>query len=746
MPASSPRRSTQHTPIASPGFLITDFSNRPGAQNSRTQLADSGPARVDGGVAFGAITSLVLPEGFVMGYANHIGRVGALAVTLGVGWAVASAPGVAYADTSGSADTSQSSTNVKSRSAGDGDNAGTATDDTAASKDSEAASSADNDAAAKAKATAADDEPVQKPAKSRNGKRSTSRADADVSDHEASDASEVGDDAEGAEDSGATATAAPTQAATVNETTVNETKTQGAKSEAPTTPATTNAKPSLVSVLSDAVADLLKPLPERTPVSPLQGSTFLASLAAARDELERNASSRSLGSTSQDATTLDVDTPNVLVIGVDGTNLARVLAILGDNSNFFKLIQGSTTAASTIVGHTTISNPSWSSILTGAWGEKTGVVNNVFTPWTYNKWPSVFTQLETRNPAISTTSIANWNVISGIADSGLGADNLINVSQEPDDPRWFKTDNKVGELTKAAIEAAQDDIANFMFSYFVGVDENGHMFGADSPEYAAALLNFDNNLGLIMGAVEEWERVNEEQWTIMVVTDHGHQPQKGLGHGFQSPDETTTFVIANNPDLFTPGGVNLRYSIVDVTPTVMKLFGFTPAGNSDGVSLTDLGDSTVTPVNNTTALRQALNDAIAMFGYPDIGTNIALTVRTIATTIPYYVDNITNGIVAALQGIAAQQIFLISPLAALAIIPVDIIGDLTYIATNIFAQIVARLTGVTGASIFPLQRPATPTFPEPPAESSTPDLLAVACSDGRVTAAVFSCGVPTIAA
>ena len=320
------------------------------------------------------------------------------------------------------------------------------------------------------------------------------------------------------------------------------------------------------------------------------------------------------------------------------------------------------------------------------------------------------------------------------------------MSQEPDDPRWFKTDDKVGELTKAAIEAAQDDVANFMFSYFVGVDENGHMFGGDSPEYAEALINFDKNLGLIMGAVDLWEDINDEQWTIMVVTDHGHQPQLGLGHGFQSPDETSTFVIANNPDLFTPGSVNLRYSIIDVTPTVMTLFGFTPAEGSDGVSLTDLNGSTVTPDNDTTALRQALNDAIAMYGYPDIGTNIALSVRTIAATIPYYVDNITNGIVAALQGIVAQQIFLISPLAALAIIPVDIIGDLTYIATNIVAQIVARLTGVTGASIFPLERPAAPTFPETPQESSTPDLLAVVCSDGRVTGAVFACGAAAIAA
>ncbi len=36
-----------------------------------------------------------------MGYARHIGRVGALAVTLGVGAAIANAPGIAYADTTG---------------------------------------------------------------------------------------------------------------------------------------------------------------------------------------------------------------------------------------------------------------------------------------------------------------------------------------------------------------------------------------------------------------------------------------------------------------------------------------------------------------------------------------------------------------------------------------------------------------------------------------------------------------------
>ena len=44
-----------------------------------------------------------------MGYARHIGRVGALAVTLGVGAAIANAPGIAYADKTGTSQNGDSS-------------------------------------------------------------------------------------------------------------------------------------------------------------------------------------------------------------------------------------------------------------------------------------------------------------------------------------------------------------------------------------------------------------------------------------------------------------------------------------------------------------------------------------------------------------------------------------------------------------------------------------------------------------
>ena len=154
---------------------------------------------------------------------------------------------------------------------------------------------------------------------------------------------------------------------------------------------------------------------------------------------------------------------------------------------------------------------------------------------------------------------------------------------------------------------------------------------------------------------------------------------------------------------------------------MLTLFGGPPPPDSDGVSLTDLDDSNVFPVNNDGALRGALQDAIAMYGYPGIGTQLRLDLRTIVTSVPYFVFGFTNQLTRALQGIADQNIFLISPLAKIAIVPVQFVGDITYVATNFAAQITAGLTGVTGASIFPLWPPAPPSFPSTPEEATTLD-------------------------
>ena len=661
-----------------------------------------------------------------MNHAKYIGRVGGLAVALGVGLAVASAPGIAAADT---ADSSRDSSNTSQV----GDSGGAASSEAGGAASSEAGGAASSD-----RTDDATTQQEESAASDNGGQDSGLGADDDADSDGDSDlgddlADELADDLDEAEEGAAdvgegTDLADPqvTDAGTDDDTATDDSDdVVVASGYATQAPAESPAQAADVAIE--------QPAPQPAPEAPAPAvlPMALATLAGAWEESER-AALRSSAVAPPVIELLADPSPNVLVIGVDGTNLSRVLADLA-NTNFFGLIQDGTTAPASIAGHTTISNPSWTSILTGAWGEKTGVINNVFTPWTYDDWPTVFTQLEAFNSAIQTTSIANWNVISAIAGAGATpADEIIDIGQIAGDTDWLLTDDAVGDATELAIMAADPMIPNFVFSYFVGVDENGHMYGGASPQYAAAIRNVDRNLGEILQAVDAWEALTGEQWTILVVTDHGHQPQQGFGHGFQSPDETSTFVIAENPNLFAAGAINLKYQIVDVTPTVMTLFGGIPSSDSDGVSLTTLGSSDVFPVNDDEALRGALQDAIAMYGYPDIGTNIALGVRTIAATVPYIVYGLTESLTAGLQQIVDQEIFLISPLAALAIVPVRLIGNLTYVVTNVVAQIVARLTGVTGASIFPLWPPAPPSVESP--------LDTAQLCEGDTAAALPTCG------
>lgn len=381
----------------------------------------------------------------------------------------------------------------------------------------------------------------------------------------------------------------------------------------------------------------------------------------------------------------------MLLIGVDGMNLGRVLAN-PSNQRLLELMECSTTAASNIAGHATISNPSWTTILTGVWDTKSGVLNNVFTPKTYDRWPTVFHQLEAFNPAIRTKAVADWKVVADIACAGRNrAADVVYVPRVAGDADWSRTDAAVADETVKTIkgiEAGYENIPNFVFSYFVQVDENGHEHGGASPEYATAIARTNANVGRIMDAVAEREACGES-WTVLMVTDHGHQPRQGLAHGFQSPDETSTFVIARGPD-FGQGRINLKYQIVDITPTVLSLFGATPSHDSDGVPLSNHRHNEVVPSD----LKQALADAIGMYGQPDIATTVALDLRTIAATTAAIVDSYTEDTSSQLRAVADRHSGVISGLAAILSALVQLVGDMLYESTNLMAQLLAALTGV----------------------------------------------------
>ena len=436
------------------------------------------------------------------------------------------------------------------------------------------------------------------------------------------------------------------------------------------------------------------------PVAPASAVTVSASGTGSRSRIA-SANASQIG---------DPLPTHVLLIGTDGTNLDKVLQYAYDqpDSGFRAVMEQGVTGATSLVGHTTISGPSWTTILTGVWDNKSGVINNIFNPAPYDSWPTVFNLIEYDRPEVDTAVYADWKYINDMAGAGGYAADVNEFVAF--DTTWEETDNQVVDATIARIVATTATDSAFIFSYQVAVDEAGHAAGGGSPEYAAAVVNTSENIKRIMDAVDAWETANPgEEWTVLVTTDHGHQQSVGFGHGFQSPNETSSFVIFDLAgDDANDGKQNLGYSNADITPTIVSLFDVPLRSDFDGVSLVNnKTDSIVTPAD----LKQALDDAVAMYGYPNIGTDVALGVRTVVASVPYFLDIITNTITGQLQALVDQQIFLISALAQGAQFVVQVSGDILVGVTQAVARVVATLTG-SGVIA-----PTDPPLPAPPADS-----------------------------
>ena len=382
------------------------------------------------------------------------------------------------------------------------------------------------------------------------------------------------------------------------------------------TPAEPEAPTSVVSIVTDLLGSLLHPLLyPGTGAPPLQAPTLMVILAAVRDEIERillprpapPASPQTQGQPIYPDPPADPTEQHVLVIAIDGTNMSKVLAD-DSNENFFELMGTSTNSAPSIVGHTTVSNPSWTAILTGAWDNKTGVINNVYTP----------TDIRQMADGLHPTRDLRF----GHRDNGhrrLGRHrryrrfrrcrrgrSRLHLAEVPNDPNWSKTDEAVTDETVKTLEGPEGDYTNeapnFLVTYLVQVDENGHLYGADSEEYEEAIQRTDDNLGEIMDAVAAARlprarpaparaRTGPSSWSPTTATSRSRASATASNHPMRqrhslSPTVPNSATACINPD----------YEIVDVTPTVLSLFGAPECRNCDGVPLTSLRGSDSDPL------------------------------------------------------------------------------------------------------------------------------------------------------
>jgi hypothetical protein len=116
-------------------------------------------------------------------------------------------------------------------------------------------------------------------------------------------------------------------------------------------------------------------------------------------------------------------------------------------------------------------------------------------------------------------------------------------------------------------------------------------------------------------------------------------------------------------------------------------------------------------------LKQSLGDALSLYGYPNIGTDLALGTRTVFATVPYLIDGFVTDIIDGLQSVVDQDIFLISGIAEVTKWIVQFNGDLAVGVTQSLARAVAYLTG---SGTIP---PSDPPLPAPPTDFEMPWIL-----------------------
>ncbi len=403
---------------------------------------------------------------------------------------------------------------------------------------------------------------------------------------------------------------------------------------------------------------------------------------------------------------------HVVLIGIDGVRLGTALDD-PTNVNYVRAMNQGITGTTDLIGHTTLSGPAWTTVLTGVWDTKSGVINNIFNPRTYDSWPSVYNLIEASRPEVETSVVAGWSFLTDMAATGgFPADNIDFVAF-PDDPTLKLGDAQVAANTAELIANTDPLTSSCIFAYFEQVDAAGHAVGGGSQGYRDAISDSNTNLGTVLDAVAARELATGEDWTVLVVSDHGMTTDVPsvplldmyLGHGFQSPAETQAWVMADFAgDSANDGKQNLRYSIADVTPTVLELFDVPQRSDFDGVPIQNTPEvlaSLVNPVD----LHQSVRQTIDMIGYPNIGTNVALSTRTVFASVPYFLSKIVESATGALQSIVDQDIFLISPLAGVAEFVVGFAGDALVGVTQAIARVVGFLTGA--GTIAPTDPPLT---------------------------------------
>ena len=247
----------------------------------------------------------------------------------------------------------------------------------------------------------------------------------------------------------------------------------------------------------------------------------------------------------------------------------------------------------------TISAVGYNSVLTGTWVNKHNVWDNDIADPNYN-YPTIFRLLKTQYPAKKIGVFSSWldNRTRLVGDKlkatgdievdykfdGLELD-TINYPHDKERNFMHRIDEKVVDEAASYILGKGPDLSWVYLEY---TDDMGHMHG-DSPEFYKAIAYADEQVGRIWNAVEQRQKNNDEDWLVVITTDHGRDSATGHNHGGQSARERAGWIVTNAKNLNQYFKKN-ESAMVDIMPTIARFMNIDIpvdiAREVDGIPLT----------------------------------------------------------------------------------------------------------------------------------------------------------------
>ncbi|RQO29882.1 hypothetical protein DBR32_15005 [Taibaiella sp. KBW10] len=235
--------------------------------------------------------------------------------------------------------------------------------------------------------------------------------------------------------------------------------------------------------------------------------------------------------------------PKVLFIGIDGVRSDALVQANTPNIDTL-MAHGLYTFDSWHCGQTS-SGASWSTMMTGVWEAKHQVTNNSYTNPNFANYPYFPKRAKECLPNLKAIQIITWDPMNDPTNSNNAAGFVFNsgFNQSID-----AGSHGQGAVTAAAKIQLSDPNLDVLFIHYDETDATGHSsgFNPNNAQYMNAIQDVDQQIGEVLAKLYQRPTYNQEDWLIMLTTDHG-----GIGttHGGQSNTERHIWWVASGPSV-----------------------------------------------------------------------------------------------------------------------------------------------------------------------------------------------------